>query len=127
MRRVWIAGSVLVLLCAAALWNGLCLGRLTGSLVSSLEQAQGMAEKGNWEEAARITGNAGRRFQERAFYLHVTLRHNDIDAVETAFREVEQLLAHRERLGEYAAANARLKAQLELIAESERLSLHNIL
>lgn len=127
MRRAWTAGSVLVLLCAAALWNGLYLGRFTDNLVSSLEQAQGMAEKGSWEEAARITGNAERRFQEQAFYLHVTLRHSDIDAVEAGFREVEQLLAHRERLGEYAAANARLTAQLELIAQSERFSLHNVL
>lgn len=127
MKRVWIAGAVLVLLCAAALWNGLSLGRFTDSLVSSLEQAQAMAEKDNWEEAARITENTERHFRERAFYLHVTLRHNDIDAVETTFREVEQLLAHRERLGEYAAANARLTAQLELIAESEHFSLRNIL
>lgn len=127
MRRAWIAGSVLVLLCAAALWNGLSLDRFTGNLVSSLEQAQGMAEKGSWEEAARITENAERRFQERAFYLHITLRHSDIDAVEISFREVEQLLTHRERLGEYAAANARLTAQLELIAQSERFSLHNVL
>ena len=127
MRRAWIAGSVLVLLCAAALWNGLCLGRFTDGLVSSLEQAQGMAEKGSWEEAARVTENAERRFRERAFYLHVTLRHSDIDAVETGFREVEQLLAHRERLGEYAAANARLTAQLELMAEAERFSLRNVL
>lgn len=127
MKRVWIAGSILVLLCALALWNSLSLNHFTDSLVASLEQAQGMAEKGSWEEAERITENAGRRFQERAFYLHVTLRHNDIDAVETAFREVEQLLAHQERLGEYAAANARLTAQLELIAESERFSLHNVL
>lgn len=127
MRRAWIAVSVLVLLCAAALWNSLCLGQFMDNLVSSLEQAQGMAEKGSWEEAARITENAGRRFQGRAFYLHVTLRHSDLDAVETAFREVEQLLAHRERLGEYAAANARLTTQLELMAEAERFSLHNIL
>ena len=126
MKRVWIAGSILVLLCALSLWNGLSLDRFTGSLIASLEQAQGMAEKGNWEEAARITENAERRFQDRAFYLHVILRHNDIDNVETAFREVEQLLAHRERLGEYAAANAKLLTTLELIAESERFSVANV-
>ncbi len=127
MRHVWIAVAVLTLLCAAALWSGLCLGRFTEGVVSSLEQAQGMAEKGSWEEAARATETARRRFQEKSLYLHITLRHNDIDAVETSFREVEQLLAHGERLGEYAAANARLISQLELLAESECLSLRNVL
>lgn len=127
MKKAWIAETILTLLCAAALWSGLCLGRFTGNVVSSLEQAQGMAEKGSWDEAARVTSNAHRNFQEKALYLHITLRHNDIDEVETSFREVEQLLTHRERLGEYAAANSRLIALLELLAESERFSLHNVL
>ena len=127
MKKAWTAAAILTLLCAAALWNGLYLDQFTENVVSSLEQAQAMAEKGSWEEAARVTGNAQRRFEEKTFYLHVTLRHNDIDNVETSFREVEQLLTHRERLGEYAAANARLIAQLELMAESEQFSLYNVL
>jgi len=127
MKRVWIAGSILILLCALALWNGLSLGRFADNLASSLEQAQGMAEKGNWDEAARITQNAERRFRDRAPFLHVILRHCDIDDVETAFREVEQLLSHRERLGEYAAANARLVARLEIIGDGEHFALQNIL
>lgn len=127
MKRAWIAGCILVLLLAATLWNGLYLDQFTEGLTASLAQAQGMVEKGNWEGAARVTENTARRFQDRALYLHITLRHSEIDAVETSFREVEQLLAHRELPGEYAAANARLTAQLELIAESERLSLHNVL
>lgn len=127
MKHAWIAAAVLILLLAAALWSGLYLAQFTDSLTATLYQAQGMAEKGSWEDAARVTENAQRRFQDRSFYLHVTLHHSDIDLVETSFREVEQLLSHRERLGEYAAANARLIAQLELLAESEHLSLHNIL
>lgn len=127
MKRAWIAAAVLILLLAAVLWSGLCLARFTGGLTAALYQAQGMAEKGNWEDAARVTETAQRRFQDRAFYLHVTLRHSDIDLVESSFREVEQLLSHRERLGEYAAANARLITQLELLAESEHPSLRNIL
>lgn len=127
MKRAWIAGSILILLCALSIWSGLSLGRFTEDITASLEQAQSMAVKGSWQEAARITSNAERRFQERTFYLHVTLRHNDIDAVETSFREVEQLLAYGDRLEVYAAANAVLIAQLELLSESEHFALRNIL
>lgn len=127
MKRAWIAGAVLILLCAASIWSGLCLGRFTENITASLEQAQGMAVKGSWQEAARVTSNAERRFQERSFFLHVTLRHNDIDAVETSFREVEQLLAYGDRLEVYAAANTRLISQLELLSESEHFALRNIL
>lgn len=127
MKRAWIAGAVLSLLFACTLWSGLRLERFTGDLADSLHRAQSYAQTGDWDAAGRTTEGAFRRFRERAFSLHITLRHSDIDAAETAFQEVEQLLAHRERLGEYAAANARLIAQLELLAESERFSLHNIL
>ena len=99
MKRAWIAGSILVLLCALSIWSSLCLGRFTENIISSLEQAQSMAVKDNWQEAARVTSNAERRFREKYFYLHVTLRHSDIDAVEATFREVEQLLTYGERLG----------------------------
>ena len=127
MKRAWIAGSILILLCALSIWSSLCLGRFTEDIISSLEQAQSMAVKDNWQEAARVTSNAERRFRERYFYLHVTLRHSDIDAVEATFREVEQLLTYGERLGEYAAANAVLISQLERLSESEHFALRNIL
>ena len=118
MKRAWIAGSVLILLCALSIWSGLSLGRFTEDITASLEQAQSMAVKDNWQEAARVTSNAERRFRERSFYLH---------AVETSFREVEQLLAYGDRLGEYAAANAVLISRLELLSESEHFALRNIL
>lgn len=127
MKRLWIAIAILLLLCGAALANVYFLTRFTADLSSSLIQAQQAVEQGDWEQAVSITGQTGRKFQDKDFYLHVTLRHDDIDAIGIAFRELLELLEHRERVGEYAAANARLIAKLELLAESENLSLHNIL
>ncbi len=127
MKRLWIAIGILVLLCAATLVNGFCLNSLTGALSQTLVQAQRAVEEEDWQRAAAMTAQADQHFRENAFYLHVTLRHDDIDTVETSFREVLELLGHRERAGEYAAANARLISLLELLAESEHPSLRNIL
>lgn len=127
MKNLWIAAGILAAMCIAAGANVLYLCTLTGELTGALEQAQALAEEDGWSAAAQVTAGARARFQERVFYLHVTLRHEDIDEVELSFGEVEQLLAHRERLGEYAAANARLITRLELLAESEHFTLLNIL
>lgn len=127
MKRLCIAGGILLALCAAALANVWFLDRRSDELSVCLAQAQALAEEGSWDSAARLTEQAERRFRNLTFYLHITLRHNDIDAVEISFREVEQLLAHRDRPGAYAAANARLMQQLELLAESEHVTLRNIL
>lgn len=127
MKRLWIAAGILLALCAATAANVLCITNLTRRTADTLAQAQTSAGAGDWDRAAELTHQAEHSFQEQSFYLHITLRHSDIDAVEIAFQEVEQLLLHRERLGEYAAANARLIAQVELLAESEAFTLKNIL
>ncbi len=127
MKRLWITAAILAVLCAATILNVTHITRLADQISGDLTQAQQSARSGDWDRAAQLTAQAEQDFQSQAFYLHITLRHSDIDAVEIAFQEVKELIAHRERLGEYAAANARLIAQLELLAESEDLTLRNIL
>ena len=54
------------------------------------------------------------------------LRHSDTDQVLRAFRAVLEYL-ELEELDQYAAANADLVAQLELLAEMEQATLVNVL
>ena len=127
MKRLWITAAILVVLCAATVLNVMHITHLTDQISDDLARAQQSARSGDWDRAAELTAQAEQDFQSQAFYLHITLRHSDIDAVEIAFQEVTELIAYRERLGVYAAANARLIAQLELLAESEGVTLQNIL
>lgn len=127
MKRLWIAAGILLALFAAAAANVFWIGSLTRQVAGELVQAQAAVSEGDWDRAQQLTQEAQQLFQRQSFYLHITLRHSDIDAVEVAFHEVAQLLSHRERAGEYAAANARLAAQVQLLAESEAFTLKNIL
>lgn len=127
MRRLWIAVGILLALCAATMANVLGITGVTHQVVTVLNQAQESVEGGDWDRAEKLTLQAEQSFRGWAFYLHITLRHSDIDAVEVAFQEVKQLLHYRERPGEYAAANARLVTRVELLAESEAFTLINIL
>ena len=120
MKRAWIALAILCAVFAAALYNGYVLRGFTEELTGLLTLAQ------TWNEADELTRAAAEKWEAQDAYLHVTLRHADTDSIYTSFREVEEFLESREQ-GEYSAANARLIALIELLNESEQLTLKNIL
>lgn len=126
MKRLWMAVllmAVLVGLCLGNAWYSLTLTR---QLAQQLTQAQSLVEQDQWEPARIMTQEVYDRWNNHHFYLHVFLRHSDTDQILRTFRQVLQYL-QLEELDQYAAANADLTAQLELLAEMEQPSLVNIL
>lgn len=126
MKRIGIAAAILLLILACTMFHSFYITSFTQDLTAMLEQAELNAEREDWETAAKLTQEAQERWQAKDLYLHVTLRHDETDAVYSGLREVAEFIQCRES-GEYSAANARLIADLELIAEAESPSLKNIL
>lgn len=116
--------AALVSGCSLHVWY---LSHETQALSVQLEQAGEAVQQGDWETAYDLTQNAWKNWENQMFYLHTTLHHDDIDGVSTAFQEALAILEQREQPGEYAAANARILYQLELLVEAELPSLQNIL
>lgn len=128
MKRLYVALGLLVLLAALCTVHTAYLARFTGELTGLLTRAQEQVDGEDWDGAARLTRQAKEGWQEREGYLHTTLRHTDIDAILISFDEVLAFLEAGERQSaEYAAANARLVAQLKLLLESELPTLTNVL
>lgn len=127
MKRLWIAIGIIVIMSGGALVNVFCLDLMTRDLSATLSLAQTAAEDEDWQRAAQLTQQACDDFDRRSFYLHITLRHEDIDAIEISFQEALQFLTHQEQVGEYTATNARLITQLGLLSEAEQPTLKNIL
>ncbi len=126
MRRLWVAVAVLIALFAATWGNTFYLSSLTAELTDLLISAEARGEAGDWETSLELTERAQALWEDRAVYLHTTLRHQDIDEVLLGLREVEEFLRCQEG-GEYSAANARLIGHLELLLEQEQLNLKNLL
>lgn len=126
MKRAWIALGLLAALFAASFWHSCRLEEVTQTLTGLLTQAQAQAEAGAWAQAEELTQAARACWEAQDAYVHITLRHADTDQIHTGFRETAELLAAREQ-GEYSAANARLIALIELLAEAEQLTWENIL
>lgn len=126
MKRLWIASALLALLVVWALWEGQSVSALMQDYSGQLSQAQELAKAERWDEARAVTERVFQNWREHELYLYAQLRHNDVDNVLLTFREVEQYLL-LEEMDQYAAANAKLITQLELLGEMEQPTLVNIL
>lgn len=127
MRRLWISISLLGILFCGTFLNTNYLQDFTESLAHSLEQAEKDISLGNRDAAIQKTENAIKLWEDRAAYLHITLKHSEIDQVTLSFLEVQRLLTAQEHGGEYYAANAQLIARIRLLYEMEEFSLKNLL
>lgn len=126
MKRLWLAATLLLFLLSATLSNSWYLSRLVSDFGQALTQAQTRALDNQWQQARQLTTQVTRHWQEHDFYFHIMLPHRDIDSIHLTFREIEEYL-RLEELDQYTAANAKLVAQLGLLAEMEQLNLKNIL
>ena len=126
MKRFWIALLLLGAIFTGTLFHIRSLHGFTDTLAGLLEQADELAAAEQWEQARTLTDQAKDIWADRDVYLHVLLRHADTDSIYAGFRETLALLDSRE-YGEYAAANARLITQIQLLYEAEQLTLKNLL
>ena len=128
MRRLYLSVGLIELMAALSGFHIWHLNDLTGQLTAQLTQAQALAQREDWDGAARLTRQAKERWTGHEGYLHTTLRHTDIDAILISLDETLAFLEGGEKQpAEYAAANARLLAQLALLVEAEVPTLANIL
>ena len=128
MRRLYLSVGLIALMAALSALHVWHLNDLTGQLTAQLTQAQALAQREDWDGAARLTRQAKERWTGHEGYLHTTLRHTDIDAILISLDETLAFLEGSEKQpAEYAAANARLLAQLALLVEAEVPTLANIL
>lgn len=125
MKRLWIALALLAALLCGTLLHTWSLRGFTQGLTDSLDQAQALTRADRWEEARSLTEETLQTWRDRDVYLHVLLRHADTDQIYAGFQETLALLESQE-YGEYAAANARLITQIELLSEAEQLTFKNV-
>ena len=128
MKRLYISLGLIALLAVLSGVHTLYLGRFTDDLSGLLIRAQERVEREDWEGATQLTRQAKEQWVARDGYLHITLRHADIDAILVSFDEALAFLQGDEHQpAEYAAVNARLLTQLALLLEAELPTLTNLL
>lgn len=126
MKRLYIALVILAVVFSATLYNAYFLNQLTSDITALLDRAESRAKAEDWQSAAKLTEQANDLWEDHTLYLHIFLRHSNIDDVETSLCEVWEYLRAEDR-SNYAASNARLIAVISMIYEAEQFSIKNIL
>ena len=127
MKRLWISAGLIALLVILAAFHVWKLSNYTSNLEQQLELVQRHLNREDWENATPLLHDAYRQWEDKGFYLHTMLRHEDIDDIRASFREAMSYLDSREDAAECAAILGRLRNQLELLLEAELPSIRNLL
>ena len=127
MKRLWIAVSIILLLILSAWLHVSQLAHISGEMIARIEQANECLQDDNWHKAAHEVRLAYAQWESNAFYLHVTLRHTDLDSIRGSLKQILSYLNQADDKAECLAEAAQLINQLELLLEAEFPSIKNIL
>lgn len=126
MKALYIPLGLLAAILAFSLWAGRYVDRRTEETAALLERASeaGLAE--DWDAAAQALDEARRAWADQQTFFHTILKHDELDEAETTLAGA--LAACRERdQEEFHILLAQLASQLEHLAETQAISIQNIL
>lgn len=118
--------AVLAAILAFALWNGAAMTRHTDRWRDQVQQADALAQAGEWSQAVEVLADSYTDWSGRQTYLHIVTEHDAINDAEAMYRRALAFAATREST-EFRAELADLRDQLRLLAEMERFSIKNVL
>ena len=127
MRKgLLLPAALLAAILAFCLWNSAAMTAGAARWRAQLEEADRLAQAGDWEGAAASLQAGYADWSARQTYLHVVTNHDAVDGAEAMFHRALAFAASEED-SELRAELANLRDQLRLLAEMEEFSLKNVL
>ena len=126
MRACLAPVALLLGILGLALWNGAHIAGECARWQGQLQQVEALAVGGDWDGALAALDAGHGDWSRGQTYLHVVAEHGAGEAAEAMYLRAASYAAAQE-LTELRAELSGLREQLRLLAETERLSLGNIL
>lgn len=124
MKKELIAGGLLILLLTISLLNIHYINSSMDSLSQQVRQAGQLVDEGKTEEAAEVLQRSLEQWQSMDRYVHVMLRHDEIDPITD---EYFALLDELDSGGDATSASFEtLLSHFNELSEMESLSLSSI-
>lgn len=118
--------AVLAAILAFAVWNSRTMQADTDRWRAQLQQADTLAQAGDWSGAAAVLSDSYEDWSARQTYLHIVSEHDAVDDAEAMYHRSAAFAAAQEP-SEFRAELSDLRDQLRLLAEMEHFSIRNIL
>lgn len=125
-RAIAIPLSVLSVLFCLSLWNSSVLDKHAARWCQQLQQTSDAVRREDWLAAELALRESYEDWCARRTYLCIVAVHDEVNGAETAYTQALALTAARDESGSLSEL-AGLQAQLQALAEMERLSIRNIL
>lgn len=126
MRAFTIPTLLLVLILAFSLWTGRYAEKRTEQLSALLEQTEAAAQREDWREAEARLRDAYGGWQESQGFFYTVMDHAQLDEAESLFAGAIAV-CREEDDDDFHMLLAQLATQLRLLAETQSVSLKNIL
>ena len=125
MKKELSALFVLVLIFAATLLNIHCLNRLSGEIVTLIEQSDRYISQQDWKNAQAAAERAHEKWESRGAYIHMVIRHSEIEAVVNTLNALTKEI-YSEDVGAARGAARAAAERMASVSSVERLKLRNI-
>ena len=125
-KGLLVPAALLAAVLAFCLWNSAAMTACTDRWRAQLEEADRLAQAGDWENAAAAIREGYADWSARQTYLHIVTSHDAVDSAEAMYHRALAFAESRED-SELRAELADLRDQLRLLAEMEEFSLRNVL
>lgn len=125
-KGLLLPAALLAAILTFCLWNSAAMTAHTARWRAQLEEADRLAQSGDWEAAAAAIRESRADWSQRQTYLHIVTSHDAVDGAEAMYHRALAFAESREE-SELRAELADLRDQLRLLAEMEEFSLGNVL
>lgn len=125
MKALYIPLVLLSGMLAFGLWTGAYAQAHVVSWRSALQDADRLAQEENWDAAEEAIRCGYADWNSRQVFLHVIMEHAELDEAEVLFSAAFAACDARD-VPDFHAALGQLDTQLNLLAETQQLSIQNV-
>lgn len=126
MKAFYIPTAVLAAILAFSLWTGRYVQRNTDTWTAALAESGEAARGGDWASAGDSLERAYGGWLRCQDFFHVIMDHAELDEVEELFAGASAVCQEQDE-PDFHTLVAQLSSCLEMLAETQRASLRNIL
>lgn len=126
MKSLYIPLALLVGILGFTLWSGMYTHMRTDQWITLLEEAGIRAHEEDWDEATRTLSDAYRDWDSSQTFYHTIMEHEDLDEAEFFFAGAASACREQDAV-EFQILLSQLIKQMQLLAETQEISLQNIL
>ena len=126
MKAFYIPAALLAVILGFSLWTGRYVELRTSHWTALLEETDAAAGEEDWPEARRRLDRAYGDWESSQTFFHTIMDHQELDGAEGLFAGAKAACAEQDD-ADFHMLLAQLMSQLRLLAETQSVSVKNIL